>query len=550
MKKAVLTFLNNNAKRIFAIFTFLVISAIMNFYIPFITQRILDDGILEKNVKATIFYSLSILLIYVLLFLINYIMESLRLKVYNQLIIELREKTFNQVTSISLDYFEKNNAVQIFQNCQEDTNKIAALLGESALSIVSALFSSVGITLALFGLNWKLSLFVLLFFLIGFLMNLIISKITYKYSEMLVSETQTFSEWFGDLILGIKEIKYWKLEENKKSQLLDKLSRISHLNIRNGKLSVFGSGISSILLNTLLVIVYILSAIYLVNAEIEIGTVVTFISFVSYLGSPISCLIGLVLSLAAILPSIKRFQKFMSEPVESIKSEIVLQNTKIEFENVSFSYGDKVILDNCSFAISKPDKACIIGSNGAGKTTLIKLILHAVRPTSGNVFIGGKNVDEYSEHSFRDYIAYVGQETFLFNDTIKNNICLYRNVDDSALNETLNLLNLDNLINDKGLDYVVGENGSKLSGGQRQKIAFARALVAIKPIVILDEVTSNMDSISVEKMKLIFDKFLSNSTVICVTHSKELLPLFDYCFELDNKIIRKNVQKHNESCSD
>lgn len=218
-------------------------------------------------------------------------------------------------------------------------------------------------------------------------------------------------------------------------------------------------------------------------------------------------------------------------------------NGNVELRNVSFAYNlkSKPIIKNFSLNISKGDFISIEGVNGSGKTTLLKILCGYLHPCYGNIFFDGICIDNVNLNSLRESISIVNQEFLLISDSIKNNITLHNNkITSREINDILELVGLQNLVKNlpKGIDEIVGCNGKKLSGGEIQKIAIARALVRKPKLLIFDEVTNHLD---IESQKLILNIITSlkgKVTMLFVSHSNQINLGFD-------KIIRLNLNNYN-----
>lgn len=247
--------------------------------------------------------------------------------------------------------------------------------------------------------------------------------------------------------------------------------------------------------------------------------------------------------LTGILPSAARFFEFLDQKEESncdiiedtSESEIYIYNKRkeiscvpeIEYQNVFFSYGQepeqKNVINGLNLCIPSGEKLALIGRNGCGKTTLINLLLRLDEIADGDILVDGKKISEFDLREYRKLFSVVSQQIYLFNDTIRNNICMYQQFDEAEILTVLEEVGLGELIRERGLDFIVGINGTSLSGGQKQKIALARALLHNRPIFIFDEATSNTDIDFEMRFRRMLKDRLIKKTVIFITHNADLL---------------------------
>ena len=214
-------------------------------------------------------------------------------------------------------------------------------------------------------------------------------------------------------------------------------------------------------------------------------------------------------------------------------------NHKYKTFNINTINETKVFSD-FNLSVDKGEFVSIVGSNGSGKTTIINLLTRMYEPTSGKIMLGTEDISELQLPEYRNMVSAVSQQIYLFNDTIRNNICLYKQVDDVIVEEACKDSGLEDFIKEVSLDYVVGQNGAMLSGGQKQKIALARALIHDKPIVIFDEATSNTDAYSEQQINGLLDTKLKEKTVIVITHKKEILNKVDQIVVLKEGVVIDN----------
>jgi ABC-type multidrug transport system fused ATPase/permease subunit len=205
----------------------------------------------------------------------------------------------------------------------------------------------------------------------------------------------------------------------------------------------------------------------------------------------------------------------------------------LEFQNVSLNYGEENILSGISIKIEKGQSVALVGASGSGKSTMLNLISRLIEPTSGEIFLEGRNLRDVPVGDLRSTISVVSQENNLFDDSIHRNIVLERKVENNELFlDILNKAAVSDFVNnlDEGLDFQVGPRGLNLSGGQRQRIAIARALFRDSELMLLDEPTSALDSETENRVQKNTKKFLDKKTVITTTHKLEIAKYADKIF--------------------
>lgn len=259
----------------------------------------------------------------------------------------------------------------------------------------------------------------------------------------------------------------------------------------------------------------------------------------AYVTGPISAILNIGYLLSGIIPSTKRYYEFMDLQEELDNGKIVKPPFgDLTLENVFFSYEvDKPILIDVNLKFPMGSKTALIGRNGSGKTTIINLLTRLHEPVNGRILLNGTDITKISLQAYRNMVSVVSQQIFLFNDTIRNNICLYKQVSDEEIKAACMDSSLDDFLEEASLEYVVGQNGAMLSGGQKQKIALARALVHDKPIIIFDEATSNTDVYSEHQINSLLHTRLKDKTVVVITHKKEILNEVDEIIMLKDGVV-------------
>lgn len=260
---------------------------------------------------------------------------------------------------------------------------------------------------------------------------------------------------------------------------------------------------------------------------------------------PISNILNIGCLLSGIIPSAKRYYAFMEiEEEDDSGKEVQLEPDDLKLEHIWFAYGEgEDVLKDVSISFPRGSRTVLVGANGSGKSTVASLLTRMHEPSEGKVLLGMKDISDLPVWVYRSLVSVVSQQVYLFNDTIRNNICLYRDVDEEEIRSVCRDCGLEEFLREVSLSYMVGQNGAKLSGGQKQKIALARALVHDRPIIILDEATSSADACSAQRIAELLETRMRGKTIIIITHKKDMLAGADQIVVLeDGKVVnlRKN----------
>jgi ATP-binding cassette subfamily C protein LapB len=284
--------------------------------------------------------------------------------------------------------------------------------------------------------------------------------------------------------------------------------------------------------------------VYLIDAkELTMGALIATVMLASRAIAPIGQVASLVSSYEITKTAYEGLENIMMMEVEHPKDKEFVQRPhfegEIEFKNVSFRYDkeDKLALDNVSFKINKGEKVAIIGKIGSGKTTIEKLMLGLYEAQEGSITYDGIDIKQIDPANLRKFVAYVSQDITLFSGTLKENVVYkYPQATTEQIIKVAKLTGIEEFVNrhPKGFDMNVGERGDGLSGGQKQAIALARALVVPTPIVLLDEPTNMMDNTTEKHFIQNLHEFVEDKTTIIVTHKMTLLSLVDRVIVMDN----------------
>lgn len=523
--RKLLALLKDYTKIISIIFGCLLISTVLNLCVPLLSRRIMDDGFIGGNKELLIKLVLCSLMVYLVISVIDIIKEKNRINISAKIQYSLSEQAFSHLMKMKASYFNNKNYAEILNNINVDIGNMTSIADEGVFFVVTQAFSMTGGVIGLFILNWRMTILVLLFIPIKYVVMKKFAKQRKKVMDDFINDSQKYARWFGDTIGGVREVKLFGILNYKHAEFSQKQSKVVERQKKLNILSQWNNIIDTTLVQILVTVIYIIGANLVFKFQLSVGSVFAFITYSAYVTGPISAILNIGYLLSGIIPSTKRYYEFMNLQEETDKGKLIKPEFgNLKLEEVFFSYEtDKPILTDVNIEIPKGSKTVLIGKNGSGKSTIINLLTRMYEPTAGQIKLKGVNIFKITLESYRNMISVVSQQIYLFNDTIRNNICIYKKVSDEVIETACKDSGLEDFLKEVSLDYVVGQNGAMLSGGQKQKIALARALVHDKPIIIFDEVTSNTDVYSEHQINGLLHTRLKEKTVIIITHKQEIL---------------------------
>lgn len=540
--RRLLLLLGKYKKTIVVIVGCLLVSTGLNLCVPLISRRIMDDGFIGGNKKLLIELVLVSMVIYTINSLIDLIKEKKRVDISAKIQYFLSEQSFSHLMKLRVNYFNNTNYAETLNNINMDINQMTSVTDSSVFFVITQAFSMTGGIIGLFIIDFRMTILVLLFIPIKCVVMKYFAKKQKQIMDEFIKKNQKYAKWFGDTVGGVREVKLFNILDRKHEEFDQNQKDIIEKQKQMNMLGQWNTITDSLMVQFLSTLLYILGANLVFDLQLSVGSVFAFITYSSYVTGPISAILNIGYLLSGIIPSTKRYYAFMDLEEETDNGETAaLCPDDLKLQQVSFAYEkEKYVLKDVDILFAKGSKTAIIGRNGSGKTTIINLLTRMYEPTSGKIMLGTEDISELPLPEYRNMVSVVSQQIYLFNDTIRNNICLYKRVDDVIVEEACKDSGLEDFIKEVSLDYVVGQNGAMLSGGQKQKIALARALIHDKPIVIFDEATSNTDAYSEQQINGLLDTKLKEKTVIVITHKKEILNKVDQIVVLKEGVVIDN----------
>ena len=525
IKKINKDFLINQKSDIFICLILLLIVSLTTAIYPFLIQKVFDN--FTENKYSWFFLPTIIALVASVRGVAMFFQIKQVSKVTLKVSINIQKKLSNHLLFSDLDVIKKISSGNHISRIMNDVNLIRDSVERSLNNLIRDLITIIFLIVYLIWLDWVLAVVVLSIYPLALKPIISIGKKQRFYALSLQEKMESLTSFLSEIFRNISMIKSYsleKLEKNRINKSLDSLF-LSLFDIVKGRakvlplLEVLG-GIAAAFV--------ILIASYRINSGfMTIGSVIGFVTALLMLAQPARALGTFNTILQEGLSALQRIYKQLNEMpkierISNVKKDLKIPNNPtIEFKDVSFFYEkNKIILDKISFK-TKKSKMHIIGESGTGKSTIFNLISRFIDPKKGNIFINDVNIKDVSLFSLRQNISLVSQETMIYNDTFHNNISLGKlNATKREIIKAAKLANIHDFIisQENGYDTVIGEAGSNLSGGQKQRISIARAFLKNSKILLLDEVTSALDSKTSKNILKSINQLSKNKTCIYISH--------------------------------
>ena len=508
---------------------------------PYIMKLIVDVGIPEGRIEYILILSSMAVAVYFLYSMGNFLLSYIFTLLSETVNLDIKKEIYNKLMYYPLSFFGNKEKGYILARTNE-INSIKPLFSSTTCKLGLSIIEFVIASVFLFSINTSFTICIYLFLPIYFLLiKMMMNKTRYIVGKNM-EEVATANGTIQQVLSGIEQVKISNKEKTESQKINNLNERISKLSTKQSVLLNLTSESIMLICNIISVLVLVISAIHISKNNMTMGDYFAFSGYLPKLLAPVQALASSLISIQPAIASLKRLVQYFSEKIE-VENDLPylnISNGQIVFENMSFKYEEdsKMIINKLSVKIPGKSKVLIKGRNGSGKTTLLKLIMGLYTNYTGYIYIDNKDIKNYRKASIRNQISIVSQNIFLFSGTVKENI-LYSvdNFTDYELVEALKDSGLAEAFR-KGqlnLESNVGENGMLLSGGQRQMIAIARAIMKKSKILIFDEATSNLDSKKTDDLyKMIHEKF-KESTCIIVSHDYIDGIRFDKIINLDKE---------------
>lgn len=519
------------------------------FVIDHFLQMILFALVLGAIEKGDIGYYKTIIivtLIFIVYSPLNFLISRmLRIAYMRDTILDVRKMAFDKIINMPFKQYSQKSKEVYISNLINDVNSFERRFFISFLNYLINM-TMYGLSLVfLFILDYKLAIGMLAFSGLLFVLAKIFTKKTTQLEQEISTTNEEFTTDMNNTFNGIEILKLNNIEDKflKKS-----ITTINRLEKRKYEANVF-TELQRNVIHILGTVVNVIVMIYLGYA-LKSNLSLAIAGFIFQLcNSAIRFLIEAFPLLNRIKASVSIYNKIAKPDETKIQmgsgSQTFQFEERIEVKNVNFSYDQKQILHNASFVIEKGKKYLIKGVSGAGKTTLMNLLAMVYDDFEGNICVDGVDFREINEKSFHEKVAFIYQDVFLFEDTIKNNITLYKDIPMEQINYAVKVCGLDSILDERknGIEERLTENGKNLSGGQRQRLSIARAIAKNAEILFVDEGTSSLNEDLGREIEKVFLEL--DNTVIAISHRyyEGVTENYDYVIEIKNNAVHSYPAK-------
>ena len=462
----------------------------------------------------------------------TYVQAIVLQKTGQQILSRMRLDLFTHIESLSHEQLNQIPVGKLVTRVTNDTNAISMMFTNILVNLIKNCFVIIGVLIAMFCLNYELTLMVLCFVPFIVLFTIIFRKFSRKAYRRVKDGTTDINTYLSENLSGIKITQIFNREEQKMKEFEEKTRALGKA--KRDQIFVFGifrPVVYMLYISSVLCLLYLGGRGYIRNTEfmgqvLTSGTVVTFYMYISKFFNPIQSLAEQFNWLQSAFASAEKiFTVFDMEPAvvdEPDAIELEEIQGEIEFKNVWFSYiPDEWVLKDVSFHVSPKETVAFVGATGSGKSTILSLICRNYDIQKGQILIDGIDIKKIKISSLRRHFGQMLQDVFLFSGTIRSNIILREEgISDEEIMEACRYVNADTFINtlDHGLDEVVRERGNNFSAGQRQLLSFARTIIHKPSVMILDEATANIDTETEILIQDSLEKMMNIGTMLMVAH--------------------------------
>jgi len=507
-----------------------------------LVKPVVDDILIKRDWAMLKVITIAIVAVFLLKDLFIYLYSYLMRYVGASVIADLRELLYDHLILLPLGYFTKNSTGNLISRMTNDIGMLQGVLASSIKDFFVEGFTMIALIGVAIYRKWDLAILAMIVLPFAVLIAVKIGKMVKKASGSVQDRMAELTTTLSETFTGIKMVKAFGMEEFEGKRFNEKNRRYLSIFLKVTRISEIPSPLMEFIGGLGIAFVVFYGGSQVIKGTTSTGTLFSFITAILMLYAPVRRLGQVNINLQQAIGATERVFQILDMRGEVYRGdglkELPQIKEGIEFRNVSFHYGDRKrhILSDINLKVDAGEIVALIGVSGVGKTTLVNLIPRFYDPTEGVILIDGIDIKEVTLKSLREKIGIVSQETILFNDTIRNNIAYGKiGADESLIIEAAKTAYAHEFIIEmpEGYDTVIGEKGVRLSGGEKQRIAIARALLRNPPILILDEATSSLDTASELLVQEALKNLMKDRTTFVIAHRLSTIQKADRIVVID-----------------
>lgn len=536
-----------------AVFIMVIISSIAGLLGPFLMGYIIDHFVIPKEFQRMvpmIGVLIGVYIVYaVTLFMQNYWMVGIA----QTTVYRMRTGAFKHLLKLPISYFDKRQHGEIMSRLTNDIETVSATLNTSFIQVFSSLLTLAGTIIVMLYLSPSLTLITMIVIPLMFIAMRWITKRTSKLFKAQQEALGDLNGMIEETISGQSIVKTFSQEDHVKQDFYMKSKRLKNVGFWALVYSGYIPKVFNFLNNMSFAIIAGIGGIFAYYGWVTIGTIVIFTEYARQFTRPLNDLANQINTVLSAIAGAERVFSIMDEEIEEDRGNLpddYLIRGEVEFRNVSFKYESKNksdTLHNLNFRVQPGQTVALVGPTGAGKTTTMLLIARFYDANSGEILIDGKNIRDYKRQTLRRQMAFVLQDPFLFEASVRENIRYGRlDATDEEVVDAAKKANAHDFIMKlpKGYDTVLKADGSEISQGQKQLLSIARAFLANPAILLLDEATSSIDTVTEKKIQEALEELMKGRTSFVIAHRLNTVRHADIVFVMkDGRIAESGSQQ-------
>ncbi len=519
-----------------------IISTLIILPVPLLIPMLIDEIILGKSsqitglidkfitVESAGYYILIVLIATIVAKAVSLLLNLLHIRLYTKIskevIYVIRKRLLNHLQIVSMKEYDMLGSGAISAKLITDIETVDKFVSSTVGAIVVEFLTLVGISIVILTLNWQLALIILLLNPLALSFYMHIFKVVAQIKRKENRAIETFQDFLTETLELYNQVRVQNRERFFFKEIDKRAKEIRDRGYNFSLKSEMALEISRMLITYSHDIFRAVGIFMVLIGSLSIGKMLAIFGYAWIIMRPVDKLMNFVHLYFNAKSSVDRLNEILAldvEPKYPPKVNPFEDSTtaSIELKNVSFSYdGDSEVLSNINLLIDAGEKVAIVGETGSGKSTLAQILIGLYPISEGEMFYNGYEVREIGYETIRENVGFVLQAPLMFNNTLRFNLTLGKEYQDKEIYEALKVAQLDTFVNSlsKGLDTVVGKNGTKLSGGQRQRLSIARVLLDNPKVIIFDESTSSLDTFTETKLLDALDEYIKDKTVITIAH--------------------------------